>query len=76
MTDIFSYFLCNSQTNNEAKEERKKKRKIVKSRKDKQKVTGSKIKTLGRNTQKKSIAIKIMEKSQPYSKVQTFGLPL
>jgi hypothetical protein len=62
MNDIFSYFLCNSQTNNEAKEEpEKKKRKIVKSKKDKQKV---------------SVAIKIMEKSQPDSKVQIFGLPL
>ncbi|PNF21030.1 hypothetical protein B7P43_G08406 [Cryptotermes secundus] len=60
---------ANVETNNEAKEEpEKKKRKIVKSKKDKQKVTESKIKTLGRNKQKKSIAIKIMEKSQPDSK--------
>lgn len=56
-------------TNNEAKEEpEKKKQKIVKSKKDKQKVTGSKLKTMGKRKQKKNVAIQIMEKSQPDSK--------
>jgi vacuolar-type H+-ATPase subunit H len=66
--------LHNSQTNNEAKEEpEKKKQKLVKSKKDKQKGGGSKIKAMGKKETKKIIATKIMEKPQPDSKVQIFG---
>jgi hypothetical protein len=67
-------FLHLSQTNNEAKKEpEKKKQKLVRSKGNEQKVTGIKSKEMGNKKQKKSIAVRAMEKSHPNKKVLNLG---
>lgn len=66
------YLLFDSQTNNGEEEPKEKKQKIVKKKKKKQKETKENTETIRKKKHMNHVAIKVMEKSQPDSKVINF----
>ena len=64
--------LFDSQTNNGGEEPEEKKQKIIKKKKKKEKETKEKTETIRKKKQMNHAPIKVMEKSQPGSKVINF----